>query len=308
MASREFRATATFLISGGFVLIAVPLYSGVLGRTPPVAGVLFVSGLVLAAGAMVVTAVGLRNQARWARAITTPMLELTVLFGALALFNGLTHQRVDIPFGLVLGIWALRAPFRTPLVHGSAGDAAGPIGSVVLAILLAGNVLPLLAEPLTRPGGPLVLASEALQPTLTVTCEPAAGGPPTSAVVSYTWTWSGAEPWIEGTDSIVLDAWTTRADEVDAPYRFGSYDRVSPGVADADISIGGAPAVVFSVELPANRFGPGEIVIPLLAPNQLPSGHGTIDIRSRYQHLAGAALIGNADYSWQRETHAICEW
>lgn len=317
MPSREYRATATFLICGVFALMVLFLVQGALPGNPPIRGVVALVGGVLMTIAVLATAIGLGRQATWARAITTPMLLALVLSGAIEVVAGLTQHRLQFPLGLILGIWALNAPFRTPLTtdadtNPSGADArsgTGIRGGVALGALVLGLFGPYLAGPLTTPGGPLIVDGSALQPTLSVTCDQPNGGPPTAVRIDYRWQWSHAEPLVEGTDAITFTASTLRADDIDAAYRIDSnYDLVSPGVAPADISIGPNPAVMFTVEIAANQFAPGEIRLPLQAPNQLPAGHGSIEISAQYEHGVDAAQLGDHAHLWVVESGARCEW
>jgi len=135
MASREYRAKVAFVVSAMFVLVILFLLQGVLAAF----GGILVWSVLATIVAMLATSIGLNAEAPWARAITTPMLQIMVVSGAIFALLALFQQRIEIPIGAILGIWALNAPLATPL---GSTDVAGAKGTAVLTAMLVGSFMP----------------------------------------------------------------------------------------------------------------------------------------------------------------------
>ena len=305
--SREYRATVAFLIGGSFTAIALLVYSGILSTSPPIRGAVVVAGVVLGMLAMFVAALGLANGHRWASAVMTPMLWLVVIAGSIQLVWALSRGSIDLPFGLVLGIWALRAPIRTPADAGPVLARWGVAGTVTLVAMLVSTGWPATSGILLGAGGPLIVAEDALVPNLVVTCDASPATPPTFVRIEYDWRWSRAEPWVAGRDSVTLSASTQRQDGLSG-YVLDLNTNGSIGTWQSDIMILEPQGVVFGIDLAVAGFKPGSVGIRLNPPNERPIGHGWIDVDAIYLHAPADTGSSASSALWRVVTHGRCGW
>jgi hypothetical protein len=101
--TREYRATATFVVSAGFIVVGLLFFGSLSGITRSSLGPL------LALVIYVIEANGLNHRRPWARYAMTPMLVITVLFASLAVVVALSDGTWLIPIAGILAIWALMA-------------------------------------------------------------------------------------------------------------------------------------------------------------------------------------------------------
>jgi hypothetical protein len=300
--SREYRATVTFTLGGAVTLLALFLVGGQLSTTPAVLGAITLGSVLLGMLALFAAAFGLSGGRAWAISVMTAMLWLLVIEGVIEFVLALIHSALNIPIGALLALWALRAPIRALAVAPWGGRAI-----TVFAALVLSPVLPLIAPAMLAPGGLLIVAQDALQPALAVTCEGTPGHAPTRIHIAYTWRWTRGEPWAAGSDSIRLGVFT-HASEDDFVYVLEHTDEGSKGTWQSNVDIGDAPAVVFGVDLAEARFEPGSVGIWLQPSGTNQSDDGSIDIGARYRHGPDSIDLSSTGSIWDVESAARCEW
>lgn len=305
--SAEYRATATLLVGGLFSLLALLFVGDIRSATLPIRAVLLVGGAVLGAVAMLATAYGIADRRRWAVAVMVPMLLILIAAGVVEVVWGLTRSTLTLPFAAILGIWALQAPIRSKFEPGPGAGPWGIAGVLAVGALVIGASAPVTASALLTPGGPLVVASDALLNRLVITCDGSQGVAPNAIHVTYDWHWSRSEPLAAGTDSITLRA----SGFVDADpdgYALDSPTTMSAGVSQADIDIGLVPSMVFAIDLSVARFDPGSVGVTFLRSASTPAGQGSVDIRATYLHAPATTQIGAGPAVWRVVSTAHCEW
>jgi hypothetical protein len=307
--SREYRATVAFTIGGLFALIvALLLFGNVLQVVPPIRGALVLGGALLGTVAMLAAAYGLASGRGWAIVVATPMLLLLVLAGVIEVVEALTHNTIDIPLGALLAVWALLAPVRTPVDPTQGSRTWGVAGTLVLAAMVVSTAWPIVSPLLLQSGGPFVVAEDALQPSLFLTCNGAPDAPPTSVTIRYDWRWSRTEPWAAGTDTITLVAYSSVEEDGSASYVLEGSTQGSAGTWQSDIMISEPQGVVFGIDLTQAGFEPGSVGIGLQPAGPLPSGPGSIDVQATYLHAPIDTSGPNAASAWRVRSQMSCEW
>lgn len=305
--TREYRATATFLLGGLFTPGFLFVYQGAFWVDPTIRSVLLVSGVMLSVVALLVTAFGLASGRGWAVAVMSPLLKVLVLAGAIEVISALAHGTIAIPFVALLAVWALRAPRRSRPTAGEPAPRWGFTGALVIGAMLFSTAWPLVNPTLLAPGGPLVNGRDALQASLVVTCDSTPGSPPTFVQGRYAWSWSRGEPWPAGTDTISLSTYTVREDGLTG-YRMDLSGGSSPGIVQSNIDLGQTQAILYGIDLGATRFQPQSVAIGLIAPDTLPTGHGSIEIAATYFHAPTDKYSEQSPALWHVLTQARCEW
>lgn len=303
--SCEYRATAALLVGGLFSLLVLLLVGGATSATPPIRGVLLFGGVAVGAVAMLTTAYGIASGRRWAIAIMVPMLLVQIAAGAVEAVWGLAHSTLTLPIAAVLAIWALRAPIRTKLEPSPGAGHWGVAGILALGALVIGASAPVTASALLSPGGPLVVASDALVGHLVVTCDGNPGVSPTAVHASYDWHWSRSEPLPAGKDTITLEASRVVEDGQDG-YVIDSTTEMSAGVWQSNIMIRFNPGMVFGIDLSIAKFDPGSVGMTFLRYSATPADHGSVEIRATYLHAPGQSR--DAPALWKVVGTARCEW
>jgi hypothetical protein len=105
--TREYRAMVTFGVAATFILVILVVFSGYMGRLPPVASLFL--GALFALAVDAIEAYGLYQRRPWARFAMTPMLWIVLVFGLLSSLVALGRSTIEIPIGSILAIWALNA-------------------------------------------------------------------------------------------------------------------------------------------------------------------------------------------------------
>lgn len=305
--SREYRASVTFTIASGAILIGLLLVSGaVLQTAPPIRGVLAIAGVLLGLVVMFGTVYGLAHGRGWAVGVATPMLLLLLVAGVIETVVALTRSSINIPIGSLLALWALRAPIRTRAGQSGGSPAWGPAGALAFGGMLVSMGFPIVSPLLLQDGGPFIVAAGSFQPSLKLTCPGTPAAAPTTATVTYDWRWSRAEPWAAGIDTITLAVYVDRTEE-SAGYTIDSTTRGSTGTWQSDLMIFDPQGVVFGVDLAQAGFAPGSVGFGLESSGEGASAHGSIDIQATYRH-APADTRGQSPAIWQVVTQARCEW
>ena len=306
--SREYRATAAFLLTGVFLLLAVLLYGRTISSVPTI-GVMTLAGPVIGAVVELALAFGLAWRRHWAYAAMTPALWILVLSGVLTFLLSLAGGRLDIPIGAILAIWALRAPPRGTPDPAPLQPAGGVLAPILVATLAVVAAWPLIVPAAIQPGGPLLASAADLHLELqTATPCPGDAGPahdpPEAIDIVVRWTWARAEPIRAGTDAVVL-SWATMGREDLAGYFLDEPSQQQPGITEEDRS---GLFAVYRNDLAASGFEPGSVTIRLHRPHELASGPGVVQVAATYAHhysgLAGMTPSG----LWTRAEVMNCEW
>jgi len=250
---------------------------------------------------MFAAAFGLAQRAVWAIAAMTPLLYLLAVSGVISFVLALTRSTFEIPLGLILAIWALRAPQAR--ATGSVG--AGAAAVVAVAVTAALWVLP--AEVLLLPGGPLIVDETALQPSLGVTCAPPQGNEPARIHVGYDWRWLRSEPLASGQDFIEIEAFPDGPEDGFAVgFAIEQSDPLPAGIWQEDIAIFGPLGMTYGVDLATTGFGPEAVGFALIGPTAF-VGPGVVHVKASYRH--GPESAGNVRSAlWTVETSADCAW
>lgn len=298
--TREYRASAAFLLGAAFMLVILLLVIGSASGGSPAGWVVPLVGPIVLMLILFVTAVGLAQQATWAAVVMTPLLYLLVVSGAISFVLAFTRSTFEIPLGLILAIWALRAPPSTT------GLRMGRGATAVIAMALAAALWALPADLLLRPGGPLIVDETALQPSLFVTCTPPHGAEPTRIHVRYDWQWLRSETWTGGQDAVMVEVFHEGTEGGLIGLALGETDPLAPGIWQEDVSILPPLGVTFGVDLATTGFGPQSVGFGLIGPGTL--GSGVVNVEATYRH--GAASAGSAAGSarWSVPTSMDCEW
>lgn len=306
--TREYRAAATFLLTGVFTLLLVLLYGQTVSSVPAI-GVVKLAGPVIGGVLEVAIALGLGLRRTWAYAAMTPALWILALSGVLTFIAALARGSLDIPIGPILAIWALRAPpsaMPRPTPDALMRRAIAP---VLMAALVVVAAWPLVVPTLTRPGGPLIVDAPDLDLQLQ-TATPCPGGagpahdPPDLIDVVLRWTWARSEPMPGGTDAVAF-SWATGGGEESGGYFLDQPIAQQPGITEEDRS---SRLVVYRSDLAVSGFEPGSMTIRLRRPNELTAGPGLVQVAAKYAHhetgIAGVAPTG----LWTRAATITCEW
>jgi hypothetical protein len=160
---------------------------------------------------------------------------------------------------------------------------------------------------LLQSGGPLIVAEDALQPSLTLVCHGAPEVAPASVTVAYDWRWSKAEPWAAGNDTITLEAYTF-IDEGASGYAIDVSGPTTAGISEADIMIFEPKGAVFVIDLGQAGFAPGSVGISLQQAGEPTSAHGSIDVQATYLHAPADTSGKNTASAWRLRTESRCEW
>lgn len=306
--SREYRASVAFLISGLYTLLVVALLSSSLTQSgAPLQGALTLWGAFAQSMAMLAIAIGVASSRRWATAVTTPLLGLLVVTGVIEVFFALTRSTLEIPVGALLAIWAFRAPLRAAADLPPIRQSWSVVGAVVIGAMVLFTAWPLITPVLVQAGGPLVVGKDALQPSLVLTCTGAPKAPPATVTVRYDWRWSRSEPWVTGTDSLTLEAYT-RVGEGSGGYALDMSGPTSAGIWDSDVIIGEPVGGVFGIDLSQAGFDPGYVALTLDSLGTPQFGHGSIDARATYLHAPVDPSGPRVASTWRVRTDASCEW
>jgi hypothetical protein len=307
--SREYRATAAFLVTGVFTLVVVLLYRNTISSVPTI-GVVTLAGPVIGAVVELVIAFGLAWRVHWASAAMSPALWIVALGGLLTFLVSLAAGSLDIPIGAILAIWALRAPPRgMPELAPAPGKSAERVlAPILVAALVLVAAWPLIVPSLTQPGGPLIVAATDLDLELAATpCVGEAGvadDPPEAIDVVVRWTWARAEPMRAGTDAVVL-SWATMGREDLSGYFLDEPIQQQPGITEEDRS---GLFAVYRNDLGASGFEPGSVTIRLHRPNELASGPGLVQVVATYAHHYMGLVRTTPQGMWTRHEVVNCEW
>jgi hypothetical protein len=306
--SRESRAATAFFLVGIFGLVASLFVVGSIFQTArPVHGIVALAGAWLGMLATLAAAFGLTSGRRWAIAVATPMLALMVILGFVEVIVAFTHNTLQIPIGAFVAMWALRAPFRTPIDPIRGAPRPGIAGVVVLGAMLLATGWPLVSPVLLVSGGPLIVAEDALQPNLVVTCDGAPGSAPATITVAYDWRWSRAEPFAGGLDSVALAAYTTVEDGEPA-FAIDSIDPATAGIWQSEIMIFEPLGVVFGINLADTRFEPASVSMHLISVQADPPAHGSVLIQATYLHEPADTSRLDSPATWTVSRESTCEW
>jgi hypothetical protein len=289
-------------------LTILVLNPGVVFATPPIRGIVVLAGVLLGMVAMAAAAFGLATGRRWAVAATTPMLLLLVFAGTFELVWALTHGSITVPIGGVLALWALRAPLQARSeADGPPGRRLGVPGALAVGATAMSVAWPIASAFLLGAGGPFLVGREDLLPSLNVTCDSSPGRAPTSIQVAYDWRWSRAEPWAAGDDTVTIEAATQRDDGLGG-YVLESDATMSAGIWQSNITIGNVSGITFGIDLAAARFEPGSVRLGFLPPGDLPTGHGSVEVRATYLHAPAGTDSSSSPAVWKVVSPARCEW
>lgn len=300
--TREYRAATAFVIAATFMLVVLVLVLGVNPQGQPVRWAVALVGPIVLMIALFATAFGLAQRATWAVAAMTPLLYLLVVSGAISFVLALTRSTYEIPIGLILAIWALRAP-------PSRSVPRGRVASGVVAVAVAAALWMLPAELLLRPGGPLIVDETAIQPSLEVTCAPPLGAEPARIHVGYDWRWLRSEPWAGGVDVVELEAFGNGSDDgLAIGFAIGQSDPIPAGVWQSDISIFGPLGITYGVDLATTGFGPQAVGFNLVGPSNASLGSGVVHVKATYRHGSASSDGDPGQALWTVETSVDCEW
>jgi hypothetical protein len=297
--TREYRAAVTLVIAATFVLVVLLLVIGVNPEGQPVRWAVSLVGPIVLMVTLFATAFGLAQRAEWAAAAMTPLLYLLVVSGAISFVLALTRSTFEIPIGLILAIWALRAPT-------SRSARPNAVTAAVLAVAVVAALWAFPAELLLRPGGPLIVDETAFQPALGVTCAPPVGADPARIHVSYDWHWLRSEPWAGGQDVVKVEVFPEGTESGLIGLALGEADPLAPGISQEDISIFGPLGLTFGIDLATTGFGPQTVGFGLVGPTTL--GSGVVDVKATYRHGSASSDGNTGTALWTVETSVDCEW
>jgi hypothetical protein len=306
--SRQYRASAVFLTGGLLtIVIALVLSQSLLQIAPPIRGAVALLGTLPGAIAMVVAAFGIAWGRPWAIAIATPMLVVILVAAVVDFAIAFSHSTINLPITALLAVWALRAPLRVSAGATTVSRSGGFTGALVFVALLLSTGWPVLSPLLLQNGGPFIVAEDALQPSLLLTCHGAPDVAPASVTVEYDWRWSKAEPWAAGNDTITLEAYTT-IDEDASGYAIDVSGTMTAGITEADILIFEPKGAVFGIDLGQAGYAPGSVGISLQQAGEPTSPHGSIQVQATYLHAPANTGDKNSSSAWSVQTEAQCEW
>jgi hypothetical protein len=298
--TREYRASAAFLIAAAFMLVILLLVVGSVSTGPPARWVVPLVGPVVLMLILFATAVGLAQRATWATVAMTPLLYLLVVSGAISFVLGLLRSTLEVPLGLILAVWALRAPPST------ASLPLGRVATAVVATALAAALWALPSEFLLRPGGPLVLDASALEHSLQVSCTAPHGAEPARIHVRYDWRWLRSEPLAGGQDQITVEVHQQGTDSGPIALALDETDPLPSGISQQDISIFPPLGMTFGVDLATTGFGPQSVGFGLIGPSS--QGSGVVTVDARYRHGAASSTGTGGIEGWSAQTSVDCEW
>jgi hypothetical protein len=128
--SREARAAIAFTAGGLFSLV-IWLIVAASGMVPATYGPLFLLGLATPAASLL-AGYGIGRRIGWALGAMTPLLVLLIVTGAIETIAALGASRINIPLGLILGVWALDGTPERPAYPADVRSA-----SLVVVFLVA---------------------------------------------------------------------------------------------------------------------------------------------------------------------------
>lgn len=297
--TREYRGAVTFILTATFMLVILLLVLGSMPSGQPARFMVTLAGPIVLMLVMFAAAFGLAQRAVWAIAAMTPLLYLLAVSGVISFVLALTRSTFEIPLGLILAIWALRAP------PARATGSVGAVAAAVVAVAVTAALWVLPAEVLLRPGGPLIVDATALQPSLEVICTPSVGVDPSTVQVRYDWRWLRGEPWSGGHDVIQLEVFEEDVDNL-LSFALDETDALPAGISQEDISIFPPLGMTFDVDLATTGFTPGSVGFRLIGPNN-PSAMTAVTAQATYRH-GYETTAGIRSAVWQVETSTRCEW
>ena len=134
--TREYRATMTFAIIAGFLLLALLIVSTSSNISGSSGGAYLAAVLgILTSG---FAAWGLSNRRPWARFAMTPMLQITAVAGLVVFLIALSRGGINIPIGAMLAAWSLAAKPSAALGPLPASSTEGMLliaGTAVAALI-----------------------------------------------------------------------------------------------------------------------------------------------------------------------------
>jgi hypothetical protein len=296
---REDRAATTFTILGVWVtIIGTTALAGSTDQ-PAIERIGALILVILLATTAFLMAYGTRLRLSWALAALVPVLAITIVAGIVDVVVALTQGRLELPLGVLLAWWTLRAKRDSPLPSGS-----WPVPAIALVgLFVVGAIAPWLGPLLTAPGGPLIVGQADLAPSLTVECGSAASGVPDSVAATYRWSWHRTELFPGSTDMVVV-GWTGADDAnpdptANALFILGTDD--TPSNQAGVWSGGGSPSQALAdtfaarfarfgswswgIDLATQRMASGEIRVMLRRATAGPVAHGTLTVQGAYIHL-----------------------
>lgn len=308
--TREYRGTVTFTLIA--LLSPVVLLLSVIAdyTAPPIVRLAATIGSGATTAVLFGVGLGLSAGRPWARVAMTPLLLVLLIAGVITFVAALLRSAIEVPFGALFAIWALRAPVAFPVAAAARHRAAG---LAAVGVLVAATFWPAAASLVLQPGGPLVAARSDFEIATSLSgCIGEGGELPTAAPeaidVTVTWQWLRGDAWPSGSDRLTV-TWISMLGQGGGWYYYEGWPEFDSGITLEDL-LAGRPryGAVFRIDLEKRRAEPGQVTFRIHRPEPRPTGLGEILVQVEYEHNPDAAGERYPQRTWMTHDQQRCEW